>query len=41
MDPICDWLSKFYSFYVAVVVSVVSGHYLSIDARRRSQPNKS
>ena len=26
----CDWLNKFYGFYMAVVVHIISGHGLSI-----------
>ena len=26
-----DWLSKFYSCYMAIVVSIVNGHGLDID----------
>ena len=35
-----DWLNKFKSFYVAVVVSIVSRHDISIDACRETQSNK-
>ena len=34
-------LNKFFSFYMAVVVSIVSRHGLSIDEHHRNQPNKS
>ena len=30
-----DWVNKFYCFYIAVVVSIISGHVLSIDAHHR------
>ena len=39
MDPY-DWLSKFYSFYEATVIGIVSRHGLTIDACRGNQPNK-
>ena len=35
-----DWLNNFYSFYVAVVVSIISRHGLSTDAHHKNQPNK-
>ena len=35
-----DWLNKFYSFYVAAVVGIVSRHGLSIDMCCENQPNK-
>ena len=35
------WLNKFYSFYVAAIVGIVSRHALTIEVRRRNQPNKS
>ena len=31
----CYWLSKFYNFYMAVVVSIVSRHGLTIEAHHR------
>ena len=36
-----DWLNKFYSFYIAAVVSSVSRCDLSIDVCHRNRPNKS
>ena len=36
MDPY-DLLNKLYSFYMVVVVIIVSGHGLSIDVYRRNQ----
>ena len=36
-----DWLSKFYSFYIAAVVSIVSRCGIAIEAHHRNQPNKS
>ena len=39
MDPY-DWLNKFYRFYVAAVVSIVSRCDLSIDVHHEKQPNK-
>ena len=35
-----DWLNKFYSFYVAAVVSIVSMVGLSIDVHHENLPNK-
>ena len=35
-----DWLNKFYSFYVAAVVGIISRHGLSIDVHHGNQPNK-
>ena len=35
-----DWVNKLYSFYVATVVSIISGRGLSIDTCHKSQPNK-
>ena len=35
-----DWLNKFYSFYMAAVVSIVSRCAPSKDTRNRNQPNK-
>ena len=40
MDPY-DWLNKLYSFYIAAVVSMISGRGISMDEHRRNQPNKS
>ena len=34
-DVNCYWLSKFYNFYMAVVVSIVSRHGLTIEAHHR------
>ena len=42
-DVICipyDWLNKFYSCYVAAVVSIISRRGLSTDAHHKNQPNK-
>ena len=36
-----DWLNKFYSFYMAAVVDIVSRCGLGIDAHHRNQPDKS
>ena len=36
-----DWLNKFYSFYMAVMVSIISRRGLGIEVYRRNQPNKS
>ena len=36
-----DWLNKFYNFYMAAVVGIVSRRGLSIEVYRRNQPNKS
>ena len=33
IDPY-DWLTKFYGFYMAAVVSIVSGHDVSIHTHR-------
>ena len=33
MDP-CDWLTKFYSCYLATVVIIINGHGLRIGIRR-------
>ena len=41
MDSIYDWLNKFYSFYMAAVVSIISRHGLSIDAYHRNQLDNS
>ena len=40
MDPY-DWLNKFYSSYLAAVVSTVCRDGLSIDVHCKNQPNKS
>ena len=34
-----DWLNKFYSFYAAAVLSIISRHDLSIDAQCENQLN--
>ena len=39
MDPY-DWLNRFYSFYAAAVVSIVSRRGFTIDAWHENQPNK-
>ena len=36
-----DWLNKFFSFYMAVVVGIISRHDLRIEALHKSQPNNS
>ena len=36
-----DWLNKFYTFYMAAIVSIVSRSQLTIEAYRRNQTNKS
>ena len=36
-----DWLKKFYSFYMATLVSTISRHSLTIEMHNRNQPNKS
>ena len=36
-----DWLTKFYSFYMATVVVIGDGRGLRIKTCRRKQPNKS
>ena len=36
-----DWFNKFYSFYVATLVSIVNRLSLGIDKRCGSQPDKS
>ena len=36
-----DCLNKFYTFYMAAVVGIVSRHSLSNDEYRRNQPNNS
>ena len=35
-----DWLHKFYSFYVAAIVGIISRCVISIDALCENQPNK-
>ena len=30
-----DWVNKFYSFYIAVVISIISGRVVSINAHHR------
>ena len=37
----CDWLNKFYTFYMAAVTGIISRRGLRIEARRGNQPNKS
>ena len=41
MWTLYDWLNKFYSFYMAVIVSIVNGHCLTIELHPRNVPNKS
>ena len=36
-----DWLNKFYNCFMTIVVVIVNGRSLGIDARRRHSPNKS
>ena len=36
-----DWLNKFYNFYIAAVVSIISIHGFIIEACHRNEPNKS
>ena len=36
-----DWLSKFYSCYMAAVVVINGGRGLTVEARRINQTNKS
>ena len=36
----CHWLHKFYSFYMAAVVSIISRCGLRNEARHRNQSNK-
>ena len=40
MDPY-DWFSKLYSFYIAALVGMISGHGLSIDVCHINGPNES
>ena len=40
IDPY-DWLNKFYSFYMAAIVSIISRHGLTTKVHCRNQPNKS
>ena len=35
-----DWLNKFYSFYMAGEVNIISRRSISIDSHHRNQPNK-
>ena len=35
MWTLYDWLNKFYSCYMAIVIVIVNGHGLGIDTRRR------
>ena len=37
---LCDCLNKFYSFYVAIVIGIISRRDLSIDACHENQPKK-
>ena len=39
MDPY-DYLNKFYSFYMAVVVTIISRRDLRIEVYRNNQPYK-
>ena len=36
-----DWLNKYYSFYTAAIVGIVSRRGFRIEVRHRNQPNKS
>ena len=36
-----DWLNKFYSFYMAAIVGIISKHSPTIEAHHREHPNKS
>ena len=36
-----DWLTKFYGFYMAAIVSNISRRGLAIEGYHRNQPNKS
>ena len=36
-----DWLNKFYSCYMAILVSIIDGHGLRIDMHHEKYPNKS
>ena len=35
-----DWLNKFYNFYMAAVISIISRRGLRIKVCRRNHPNK-
>ena len=35
-----DWLNRFYSFYMAIVVGIVSRHDLTVEGHCINQPNK-
>ena len=35
------WLNKFYSFYMAAIVSMISRYSLTVEEHHRNQPNKS
>ena len=39
MNPNYDRLNKFYKFYVAAVIGIVSRYILSIDVHHENQPN--
>ena len=39
MDPY-DWLNKFYRFYMAIVVGIVSRQGLTVEGHCINQPNK-
>ena len=39
VNPI-DWLNKFYNFYMAAVVRILSTHSLRIEANYRNEPSK-
>ena len=36
-----EWLNKFYSFYTAAIIGIISRTGISIDACHRNQTNKS
>ena len=36
-----DWLSNFYSCYMAILVVIINGRGLGIDTRRKHEPTKS
>ena len=40
MDPY-DWLNKYYSFFMAAIVGIISRRGFRIKAHHRNQPNKS